>query len=132
MGGIIGRLFREFVVRLSIAVVVSGIVALTLTPTLCAICLGRQRAETRENIVIHALEKGLDRLTRLYEITLDATLRHRRTTLALLGGTLAATVVLFAVIPKGFFRNRIPVRSSAPRMPSPISPTAPWRGKRRH
>jgi multidrug efflux pump len=101
MGGIVGRLFREFAVTLSIAIAVSLAVSLTTTPMLCARLLRppKLRAEGQP-------ERGkplFDRLTGGYERSLQWVLRHQPLTLAVTLLTMAATVVLYVKIPKGFF-----------------------------
>ncbi len=102
MGGIVGRLFREFAVTLSAAVVVSMIVSLTTTPMMCAKIL-RPRLQAAR----HKSHRGSGRaflwLHRRYDITLAWVLRHSRLTLAVALGTLAFNIYLFTIIPKGFF-----------------------------
>ncbi|MDB5397116.1 MAG: putative rane protein [Rhodospirillales bacterium] len=102
MGGIIGRIFREFAVTLSIAVVISGIIALTVTPSLAAMFLRPERAGGG-NALIRWLEAAFGRLLTAYERGLRSVLRHRRVTLAATVATLAVTLLMYGIIPKGFF-----------------------------
>jgi hydrophobe/amphiphile efflux-1 (HAE1) family protein len=101
MGGIIGRLFREFATTLSVAVTVSAIVSLTLTPMMCAYLLKPQPAETPDASG-HRRERGFPLVTTHYGRSLRWVLRHRHATLAVTGLTLFAAVVLYAIVPKGF------------------------------
>lgn len=102
MGGIVGRLFREFAMTVSIAVAVSVLVSLTLTPMLCARYL-RRKDPGSHGRVYQAFEQGFQRMLRGYQRGLDWVLRHSFITLCSFIVTVAATVVLFIVIPKGFF-----------------------------
>jgi len=102
MGGIVGRLFREFSVTVAIAIALSAFVSLTLTPMLCARLL---KAETGEKPgrLSAALERGFDWLLGIYDRGLRWVLRHQPLTLGLMIATVCATAVLFVLIPKGFF-----------------------------
>ncbi|HET7753524.1 MAG TPA: multidrug efflux RND transporter permease subunit [Anaeromyxobacteraceae bacterium] len=100
MGGIIGRLFREFAATLAIAIFVSAVLSLTLTAMMCAYVL---RPHEEPSGVARALERGFDRLISYYERTLGWVLRHQPATLAVTVGTLALTVILAVLVPKGFF-----------------------------
>jgi multidrug efflux pump subunit AcrB len=102
MGGIVGRLFREFAVTVTMTIAVSAIVSLTLTPTMCAIFL-KDETHRKHNRLYRANESFFDGMLALYEKGLDLVLRHRRTTLAVFFATMAATVWLFILVPKGFF-----------------------------
>jgi hydrophobe/amphiphile efflux-1 (HAE1) family protein len=102
MGGIVGRLFREFAITVTMTIAVSAFVALTLSPTMCALFL-RNDKEVRHGRLYLAIEAGFERLLALYTRGLDFVLRHQRATLATFAATLALTVVLFLLIPKGFF-----------------------------
>ena len=102
MGGIIGRLFREFAITMTMTIVVSAFVALTLSPTMCALFL-RDEKHAKHGKIYMAIERAFDRLLAGYTRGLDFCLDHRRATLALFLITLAATVVLYVEIPKGFF-----------------------------
>jgi HAE1 family hydrophobic/amphiphilic exporter-1 len=104
MGGMVGRIFREFAITISMAIIVSGFVSLTLTPMLCARVLrGHTGHEKRPNIILRAFERFFDGLLRAYEWTLDIVLRWKSVTLAITLGTLVATVYLYMIVPKGFF-----------------------------
>ncbi|HMN71312.1 MAG TPA: efflux RND transporter permease subunit [Rhodoblastus sp.] len=102
MGGIIGRLFREFSMTLSMTIVVSGIVALTLTPMMAARLL-RPHAEERHGRIYKATERAFDLMLAGYARALEFVLRHRFATLLVFLATVGATAWLFVVIPKGFF-----------------------------
>ena len=102
MGGIVGRLFREFAVTLSTAILVSMIVSLTTTPTMCAYLLKNERAEEHGRIYM-ASEKFFDGLLSLYRGSLHWVLDNPALTLVVLFLTIAVNVVLIVKIPKGFF-----------------------------
>ncbi len=102
MGGIIGRLFREFAVVLAMTIFVSAFVSLTLTPTMAARLLKPEHEVTHGRLYRWS-ERGFDALLRGYERGLDFTLRHSFLTLISFFLTLGATVYLFTAIPKGFF-----------------------------
>jgi hydrophobe/amphiphile efflux-1 (HAE1) family protein len=100
MGGIIGRLFREFAVTLSLSVLISGVVSLTLTPMMCSRFL---RHKTKHGWFYNAMERVFEGMIRFYGRTLDIALRFRFLTLLTFLATVAVTVYLYVVIPKGFF-----------------------------
>jgi hydrophobe/amphiphile efflux-1 (HAE1) family protein len=102
MGGIIGRLFREFAITMTTTIVVSAFVALTLSPTMCALFL-RDEKHARHGKAYMLIERGFDKLLAGYTRGLDFVLDHKRATLATFLLTLAATVMLYVYIPKGFF-----------------------------
>jgi multidrug efflux pump len=102
MGGLIGRLFREFAVVLSVAVLVSLVVSLTTTPMMCALLLRSQHGRPRGRFYRDG-ERVFGWVVHGYERTLGWALLYRRTVLAIAAITLALTVYLFVVIPKGFF-----------------------------
>ena len=102
MSGIIGRLFREFAVTLAMTIIVSAIVSLTLTPMMASRFL-KSHNEVRHGRLYNLSERGFVALARGYERGLDFVLRHRFITLLTFIATLAATVYLFEIIPKGFF-----------------------------
>ncbi len=104
MGGIVGRLFREFAVTLCSAVMISLVLSLTTTPMLCAWLL-RPGGDTprREGRIGAFLERGYRRVERAYERSLDWALAMRGLVLLMLGLTIVLTVYLYAVAPKGFF-----------------------------
>jgi hydrophobe/amphiphile efflux-1 (HAE1) family protein len=102
MGGIVGLLFQEFAVTVAIAIVISVIVSLTLTPMMCARLLTAE-GDARPGLVSRTLERFFDGLVAAYDRALIVALRHRLITLMVMLSTVAATVVLFLEIPKGFF-----------------------------
>ena len=101
MGGIVGRLFREFAMTVSIAVLVSAFVSLTLTPMLCSRFLGSHRRE--HGRIYRLVEAMFDGMLGFYRRTLDVALRFRFVTLMVFVATVALTGFLFVRIPKGFF-----------------------------
>ncbi|WP_114945016.1 multidrug efflux RND transporter permease subunit [Microvirga calopogonii] len=103
MGGIIGRLFREFSIVMTMTIAVSAIVSLTLTPMMASRLLMPHGPEERHGHLYRWLEASFTAMERGYERGLDAVLRHRFLTLLVFFATLAATVALFMAIPKGFF-----------------------------
>ncbi|HVP47951.1 MAG TPA: multidrug efflux RND transporter permease subunit [Bryobacteraceae bacterium] len=100
MGGVVGRLFREFAVTLSVAILVSMVVSLTTTPMMCA-HLMKQR--TSHGWLYHFSERVFALNMNTYGRTLSFVLRHPAVTLAVLLGTIALNVYLFIRVPKGFF-----------------------------
>jgi hydrophobic/amphiphilic exporter-1 (mainly G- bacteria), HAE1 family len=102
MSGIVGRLFREFAITVSVAIVVSGCIALSLTPMMCSRFLKSDK-EARHGRMYLAFERMFARLLAGYEWGLKRVLAYRRLTLGVFLGTLLLTVVLYVLIPKGFF-----------------------------
>jgi HAE1 family hydrophobic/amphiphilic exporter-1 len=102
MGGIIGRLFREFAVVLTMTIVVSMVVSLTLTPMMASRVL-RAHKDERHGRLYALSERGFDAMLHAYERGLDLVLRWRLTTLVVFFLTLGLSVYLFILIPKGFF-----------------------------
>jgi multidrug efflux pump len=102
IGGIVGKLFREFTVTLSVAILISLAVSLTTTPMMCARLLGRDD-QHRHGGWGDGFARWFERLRAGYERSLGWTLDHRRTMLLVLLGTIAFNVYLYVVIPKGFF-----------------------------
>ena len=102
MGGIIGRLFREFAVTLAMTIVVSAMVSLTLTPMMASLFLTTQKG-THHGRIYTFTEHGFDMLLKSYERGLDLVLKFRFVTLLIFLMTLALSVYLFVIIPKGFF-----------------------------
>ena len=118
MGGIIGRLFREFAVTLSVAVVVSAIVSLTLTPMMCAHLL-KPHPREQPGSLGHRLDRGFEWVAARYGLSLRWVLRHRHPTLVLTVLTLIGAVALYVVVPKGFLPQQdtgiiVGVNESAP------------------
>jgi multidrug efflux pump len=102
MGGIVGRLFREFAVTLSAAILVSMVISLTTTPMMCAYLLKDERSANHGRLYM-ASEKSFDWLLSQYRRSLSWVLAHPSTTLAVLLVTIALNVALVVKIPKGFF-----------------------------
>jgi HAE1 family hydrophobic/amphiphilic exporter-1 len=102
MGGIIGRLFREFAITMTMTIVISAFVALTLSPTMCALFL-RNEKHAKHGKAYMAIERAFDRLLAGYTRGLDFCLDHKRATLAVFLITVALSVILYVEIPKGFF-----------------------------
>jgi HAE1 family hydrophobic/amphiphilic exporter-1 len=103
MGGIVGRVFREFAVTIAVAIVVSGFVSLTLTPMLCARVLKAHDETRKPNIVLRVFERMFDSWLRAYEWALDRVLARKAMMLMVTLATLAGTIALYIVVPKGFF-----------------------------
>ena len=103
MGGIVGRVFREFAVTIAVAIVVSGFVSLTLTPMLCARVLKAHDEAKKPNIVLRIFESMFEAWLRAYERTLDWVLARKAMMLVVTLATLAGTIALYIVVPKGFF-----------------------------
>jgi multidrug efflux pump len=101
MRGIVGRLFREFSLTLSVAIVVSAIVSLTLTPMMCGRLLRPER-EQRSNAFLRASERAFTASLALYEQSLAWVMRRQAATLAVALATLVATIALYLNAPKGF------------------------------
>jgi multidrug efflux pump len=102
MGGIVGRLFREFAVTLSVAIGVSLIVSLTTTPMMCARFL-RPEHERVHGWFYRASERFFDRILKGYERTLSWVLRHPQTVIVVTIVTIAFNIFLYVIVPKGFF-----------------------------
>jgi len=101
-GGIVGKIFREFTVTLSVSILISLVISLTTTPMMCSLLLSR--AHQRESpLFMQAFERGFARLRSKYERSLDWALHHPRTMLLLLVATVGLNIYLYVVIPKGFF-----------------------------
>ena len=102
MGDIVGRLFREFAITLSVTILVSAVVSLTLTPMMCAKLL-KHRPPAEQGRFYRWSETVFNRVIERYGTTLTWVLRHQQATLLIAGLTLVATVLLYIVAPKGFF-----------------------------
>ncbi len=102
MGDIVGRLFREFAVTLSVTILVSAVVSLTLTPMMCAKLLNHQ-VEHEQGRFYQASERVFKAIIAFYGRTLEWVLGRQQATLAVAVATLAATILLYLIIPKGFF-----------------------------
>jgi HAE1 family hydrophobic/amphiphilic exporter-1 len=105
MGGMVGRVFREFAVSVAVAIIVSGFVSLTLTPMLCARVLkGHVHGEEeKQNFVLRAFERMFAGMLRAYEWSLDLVLRAKSIMLMITLATVAGTIALYIYVPKGFF-----------------------------
>jgi multidrug efflux pump len=102
MGDIVGRLFREFAVTLAATILVSAVVSLTLTPMMCAKLL-RHRPAAAQTRFYRLTERGFDWVIARYGTTLRWVLRHQTATLVVTIATLVLTILLYVVVPKGFF-----------------------------
>ncbi len=102
MGDIVGRLFREFAVTLSVTILVSAFVSLTLTPMMCAKLL-RHKPESRQGRLFRASERGFQAIINGYGRSLTWVLKHQFATLVIAVATLGLTLWLYIIIPKGFF-----------------------------
>jgi multidrug efflux pump len=102
MGGIVGRLFREFAVVLSVAILISLVVSLTTTPMMCALLL-KKKSSDKPGTISRWSESAFNRVLRGYEVTLGFALRHRPLTLLILAVTIGVNFYLYAIVPKGFF-----------------------------
>jgi len=102
MGGIVGRLFHEFAVTLSVAIGISLLVSLTTTPMLCARVL-KTESEVSHGRLYHASERLFGHVLALYRRSLGWALRHPRTVMLVLVATVGLNIYLYAIVPKGFF-----------------------------
>jgi multidrug efflux pump len=101
-GGIVGRIFREFTVTLSVSILISLVISLTTTPMMCSLLLVRENRRKTSRFG-RAFERGFMRLRCNYERTLDWALHHPRIMVLLLCATVGLNIYLYVVIPKGFF-----------------------------
>jgi multidrug efflux pump len=107
MGSIVGRLFREFAVTLTVSLLISMLVSLTLTPMLCARLLKRQASvRQRQPVIYRVIEHQLNQLLKLYAAGLDWVMRHQPVTLLVLLLTVILNVYMYRVVDKGFFPNQ--------------------------
>ena len=102
MGDIVGRLFREFAVTLSVTILVSGVVSLTLTPMMCAKLL-KHKPESEQNAFYHKSEQFFNYVIAKYGVGVRWVLRHQTLTLLVTLATFVLTVYLYIIVPKGFF-----------------------------
>ena len=102
MNGIVGRLFREFAVTLSVAIGVSMVVSLTTTPMMCAVLLKSKADQQRGKLYLFS-ERVFDAILKVYEITLTWVLRHQPFTMAVTLSTVGLTVYLYSIAQTGFF-----------------------------
>ena len=103
MGGMVGRVFREFAVAISVAIIVSGFVSLTLTPMLCARVLKSHDPNEKQNFVLRWFEATFAAGLKAYEWSLDRVLKAKQVMLWVTLATVAGTVWLYIIVPKGFF-----------------------------
>jgi len=102
MGDVVGRLFREFAVTLAVAIIISAIISLTLTPMMCALLL-RHIPKNKQSKFYHWSGEIFDRLIDQYSKALNWVLDRQKATLIVAASTLILTVILYIFIPKGFF-----------------------------
>lgn len=102
MGDVVGRLFREFAITLGVTILISAVVSLTLTPMMCARLL-KHTPEERQGKFYHASQRFFDRTIAAYGRTLQWVLGRQTATLLVAAGTLVLTVLLYVLVPKGFF-----------------------------
>jgi HAE1 family hydrophobic/amphiphilic exporter-1 len=105
MSGILGRLFREFAVTITTAILISGLVSITLTPMLCSRFLRVAQLHAKTGFA-GFMERMFQRMLRVYEWTLGLVLRHRVVMLAVFVGVLLATIQMYRVVPKGFIPDQ--------------------------
>jgi multidrug efflux pump len=103
MPGIVGRLFREFAITLSVAIILSLLISLTMTPMMCARFSGGEEEEGKHNWFYRISGASVDFLKLGYEKSLGWVLRHQPLTLAVTLATIGLTVYLYIIVPKGFF-----------------------------
>ena len=103
MGGLIGRLFHEFAVTLSAAILVSGVVSLTLTPMLCGRFLKGEDQHRRRGMLDQLCERGFNAMHNFYERTLKWVLKHEYLMLVITAAVIIATVILYFIVPGGLF-----------------------------
>lgn len=103
MADVVGRLFREFAITLAVAILISLVVSLTLTPMMCARLLKREPKEEEQGRFYRASGAWIDWLIKHYGSALQWVLKHQPLTLMVAGASLALTVFLYMVVPKGFF-----------------------------
>jgi multidrug efflux pump len=101
MGGVVGRLFREFAITLSASIVISGIVSLVLTPMMCAYLLKSEESRRRGRL-FRTSERAFDAMLYVYKAGLNWSLRHQTLMLAFTAMTIVGSVWLYIIIPKGF------------------------------
>jgi HAE1 family hydrophobic/amphiphilic exporter-1 len=103
MGGVVGRVFREFAVTISMTILISGLVSLTLTPMLCSRLLKPHQADEKHNALYRATEAGFQAVIAGYDWGLRQVLAHKLLTLMVTFATLVFSIWLYIVVPKGFF-----------------------------
>jgi hydrophobe/amphiphile efflux-1 (HAE1) family protein len=103
MGGLIGRLFHEFAVTLSVAILVSGVVSLTLTPMLCGRFLKSEDRHSQRGSIMQWSERGFDAMHKFYERSLKWVLNHEYLMLIITVAVIVATIILYFIVPGGLF-----------------------------
>ena len=103
MGDVVGRLFREFAVTLAVTIILSAVVSLTLTPMMCSRILRHRPAKEQQGRIFRASERAFESMIAFYGRTLKFVLGYQTITLLVAVATLILTVVLYIIIPKGFF-----------------------------
>ncbi|MGH6725588.1 MAG: efflux RND transporter permease subunit [Pseudolabrys sp.] len=105
MGGMVGRVFREFAVTIAVAIITSGFVSLTLTPMLCARVLKSHHPgeEEKQNFILRGFERLFERMIAGYRWSLDLVLAYKSIMLMITLATIAGTIWLYIIVPKGFF-----------------------------
>ena len=109
MGGVLGRLFREFSVTICVAILISGVVSVTLTPMLCSRFLKKPKSHGEKagsSKFADISERAFERLLGAYNRSLQVVLKHRQATMAAFAVVLVSTAVLFIVVPKGFIPDQ--------------------------
>src|SRR5437764_7339086 len=106
MGGVLGRLFREFSVTICVAILISGVVSVTLTPMLCSRFLRRSTTKHNRSKMGDLSERAFDRMLAGYDRTLKIVLQHRPVTMAAFALLLVVTGILFVIVPKGFIPDQ--------------------------
>ena len=105
MGGVLGRLFKEFAITICVAILISGVVSVTLTPMLCSRFL-RSAHEEQRSWFYQITERFFEGMLRVYDVSLTWVLRYRPVTMAVSAVVLAATLYMFVTIPKGFIPDQ--------------------------
>src|ERR1035437_4817939 len=105
MGGVLGRLFKEFAITICVAILISGVVSVTLTPMLCSRFL-RSAHEEKRSWFYRVTERFFDGMLHVYDVSLTWVLRYRPVTMAVSAVVLAATLYMFVTIPKGFIPDQ--------------------------
>jgi HAE1 family hydrophobic/amphiphilic exporter-1 len=105
MGGVLGRLFKEFAITICVAILISGVVSVTLTPMLCSRFL-RSAHEEKRSRFYHVTEKFFQGMLHVYDVSLRWVLHYRPVTMAVSAVVLAATLYMFVTIPKGFIPDQ--------------------------
>ena len=103
MGDVVGRLFREFAVTLAVTIILSAVVSLTLTPMMCSRILRPTPPKEKQGRIFRASERAFESMIAFYGRTLKFVLGYQTITLLVAAGTLVLTIVLYILIPKGFF-----------------------------